>query len=71
MQPDELVLDETGVMNKTVTSVLVGGNPHEKNPACSTLEAYDETPIFIPVDIKEDVVESVMQKISGSSGLGG
>ena len=38
---------------------------------CYTLEVYDKTPIFIPVYIKEDVVESFMPKLLGSSGPGG
>ena len=38
---------------------------------CFTLEVYDETPIFSPVHIKEEVVESFMRKLSGSSGPGG
>ena len=32
---------------------------------------YNETPIFIPVDIVEDVVELVAQKLAGSSVPGG
>ena len=32
---------------------------------------YNETPIFIPVDIAENVVKLVAQKLSGSSGPGG
>ena len=35
-------------------------------PPYYTVEVYDETPIFIPVEITEDVVESVTQKLSGS-----
>ena len=35
------------------------------------LEAYNETPIFIPVDIIDDVVKSVARKLSGSLGPGG
>ena len=34
------------------------------------LETYEETPMFIPVDIMEDTVES-SKKLSGSLGLGG
>ena len=37
----------------------------------STLETYNETPIFIPVDIAEDVFELVEGKLSGSLGPGG
>ena len=32
------------------------------------LEAYDETPISIPVDIAEDVVKLVARKLMGSLG---
>ena len=32
------------------------------------LEAYDETPISIPVDIVEDVVKLVARKLMGSLG---
>ena len=39
----------------------------ERKPHCSTLEAYEETSIFIPVDITEDVVESIVWNCSGSS----
>ena len=31
------------------------------------LELYEETPVFIPMDITEDVVESVARKLSGSA----
>ena len=37
---------------------------------CSTLEVYNKTPIFIFVDITEDVVELVALKRLGSSVLG-
>ena len=36
-----------------------------------TIEKYKETPIFIPVNITEEAVESVVQFFSGSSGPGG
>ena len=36
----------------------------KKSPPCSMLEVYDETTIFIPVEIMEDVVGSVAQKLS-------
>ena len=41
--------------------------PH---PPCSALEAYNETPIFVPVDITDDVVKSVARKLSGGLGPG-
>ena len=34
------------------------------------LEKYNEIPIFIPLEITEDVVQSVTQKLSGCSGPG-
>ena len=37
-------------------------------PPCYTLDAYNKTPIFSPVYIKEDVVESFMWKLLGVSG---
>ena len=38
-------------------------NKCTKKTYCSTLEVYNEIPIFISVDTAEDVVESVMHKI--------
>ena len=57
-------------MDETAASFLVGKHPH-KPPPCSTLVVYDKMPIFIPVDIMEDVVELVVRKIFGSSVPGG
>ena len=68
LQPDELALDRTGIINKTVASVLAGKYPHGKISSCSMFDTYDETPIFIILYITEDVVESVARKLSGSSG---
>ena len=31
------------------------------------LEVYEATPVFIPMDITEDVVNSVARKLSGSA----
>ena len=56
LQPDELAADRTGKINETVPLVLEGKNPSETIPSCVTLETYDETPIFIPVDITEEAV---------------
>ena len=36
-QPNELEEDLTGIMNETVTLVLVGKHPHKKFPSCVTL----------------------------------
>ena len=60
--------DCTGAINKTVALVLEGKHPSEKIPSCATLETYKETPIFIPVKITEEAVESVARKLLGSSG---
>ena len=38
---------------------------------CSTLEVHNEIPIFIFVDITEDVVKLVVRKLSGILGPGG
>ena len=55
--PEELAYDKTDITEENVASVIAGKRPHKKN--CSTLEVYNKTPIFIPVDIVEDVVKSV------------
>ena len=55
-------------MDKTVLEVLAGKHPPERKIHCSTLEAYEETPIFILIDITEDVVKLVTQKLLGSQG---
>ena len=51
--------------------ICPGGKTFAWTPPCSTLEVYYKTPIFSPVYIKEDVVESFMRKLSGSSNPGG
>ena len=43
----------------------------ERKPHFSTLESYEEMPIFIPVDIMDDMVKLVVRKLSGSAGIGG
>ena len=63
--------DKAGVIDETVASVLEGKHPHKRKKTHSTLEAYNETPIFIPVDIMEDVIELFSWKISGNLGPGG
>ena len=44
---------------------------HKTNPSCVRFKTYNETPIFIPVDITEDEVKSLTQKLWGSYGSGG
>ena len=46
-------------------------NIHSRKTHSSTLEAYEVTTVFIPVDITEDVVELVAQKHLDSAGTGG
>ena len=57
-------------MEKTTAAVLAGNHLHNP-PPCSMLEGYYETTIFIPMDITEDVENSVARKLSGSSGSRG
>ena len=71
LKPDELAEDRTGMINETAASVLEEKHPSKKIPSCATLETYEETPIFIPVDIKEEAVKSVARKLSGGSFPGG
>ena len=52
-------------------SILNGKHPHENISTCSALEAYDKTPIFIPVEMVEGVVKLFMWEILGSSDPGG
>ena len=68
MLPDKWASDSAIFMDKTVAGVLVGKNPPEREPNCSTLEAYKETPVFIPMDMTEVVDESVARKRLGSAG---
>ena len=56
-----------GFTDKSAREVLSVKHPPERKPHCSTLEAYEETPIFILVDNMDDVVESIARKRSGSS----
>ena len=71
MKQDKLAEDRTGTINKTVASVLEVKHKSKTIPSCDTLETYEETPIFIPVDITKEAVESVAQKLPGSSVPGG
>ena len=49
----------------------IGGKTSDREKNLSiVLEAYKETPLFIPVDITEEVVVSVAWKLSGSSSPG-
>ena len=61
----------TGTINNNVESVLEVKHLHKTNPSCVRFKTYNETPIFIPVDITEDEVKSLTQKLWGSYGSGG
>ena len=71
MQPDELGEGWAGPINKNVASVLEGNHLHKTFLSCATLEMYNEPPIFVPVNITEDTVKSVAQKLLEAPGPGG
>ena len=50
---------------------MEGKLPIKKFPSCATLETHEDTPVFIPVEITEESVESVARNVLGSSGPGG
>ena len=52
-----------GLTYETIADLLVGKYSPEKENHISTLRAYEETPIFIPVDISEDLVKLVAQTL--------
>ena len=56
LQTNKLAADCTGTSNKTVATVLEGKHPSDTIPSYATLETYEETPIFILVDITEEAV---------------
>ena len=60
--------DSIAFTYKTVAEVLVGKHLPKRKPHCYTLEAYEETPFLIPMDMTEDVVELVAQKLMGVTG---
>ena len=66
-----MAADRTVTINETVAFVLEGGHSIETIPSYTMLKTYEETPIFVPVNITEEAVESVAQKLSGRSGPGG
>ena len=68
MLPVEQASGSTGIKYKTVMEVLARKNMPEIKHHCSTLETYEETHLFILMDITEDVVESVAWKLSGIAG---
>ena len=70
-KPNNFSENITGFINETDASVLAGKHLHGKIPSCATLETYKKMPIFIPIDIMEDAVESFAQKLLGGSVPGG
>ena len=70
MQPYQLAKDQTGTINITAVSVLERKHPHENISSCATLETYKETPIFIPVENKEEAIKLAVEKRPGASGPG-
>ena len=56
---DKLAEYRMGTINDTVASLLEVKHPRKTIPSCDMLETYKETPIFIPVNITEEAVESV------------
>ena len=62
LQPDGLAKNCTGAINETVALPLELKHLSQNILYCATLYTYEETPIFIPVDITEEAVESVARK---------
>ena len=54
--PEELTSDKMGVTEETIETVLEEKYQQEKN-SLLYVGGVRQTPIFIPVDIMEDVVE--------------
>ena len=59
-------MDCKGTINETVALVLEVKHPSKTISSCATLEMYEETPIFVPVDITEKSTESVTRKFWGA-----
>ena len=55
----------------SVVQVLESKHPDEKTPDHSLLKEYPTTPDFVDVNITEEVVKTVTQRLSGSAGVGG
>ena len=56
MQSEKSDEDCTVTVNETFTSVFEAKYPSKIIPSCDTIETYEETPIFIIVDITEEAV---------------
>ena len=61
---------QTSQLVRKCSKNLVWKHPPNRKPHCSTLEDYEETPVFIPMDMTEDVVKLVAQKLLGITGYG-
>ena len=59
LRPGDRATDSTVFTDNNAAEVMTGKYQPKRKPHCYTLEAYKETPIFIPLDITEDVVGSV------------
>ena len=68
--PNKQSTDSTGFMEETAAEVMAVKPPAERKTHSYTLEEYEEIPVFIPVDITEDVVKLVTQKLLGSASPG-
>ena len=69
--PSECGYKSAGFTDKSVAEVLVGKHLTDRKLHYSTLEAYEETPVFIHINMTEDVVELVVRKRLGTPGTFG
>ena len=67
LMPDEV----DGKSGDPVADVLRSKHPEARTPDAAELEAYDEVPDFVDLDITPTVVEKVARRLSGSAGPGG
>ena len=63
LQPHKLTSEKQALWRKPLQYSWCEST-HTKNTPCSLLEVYEKTPIFIPVDIIEDVIKLVAHKLS-------
>ena len=69
--PNKCSTDSMGFTDETSAEVLAVKHLANRKLHSSTLGVYEKMPVFVPVDIAEDVVELVARKLSGSAGPGG
>ena len=67
MLPKELANNTMVITEETVDTILSKKASTRGKYHCSTLEVYNETHIFIHVDITEGVVKLVARKLLGIS----